>query len=291
MQVVRTAAALAVFFAADAFLSAPLAHATPRPLPFTYNYETLGEGELEVEQYVDLDPIRVYGSTSATPIWALASQFQTEFEYGITNRLELGLYVTLAPEPTGGQYSTSSGLPSLMESNGVKQRLRYRLLDEGVLPIDIGLYGELTENDHEFEIEAKVILQKRFGNLRIAANVVGEHEWYFASPQQDWIFDPSAGVTYQVTPVFQPGIDSWMWFEHTNQPAALTETMIKDTTMNLRPNVYVGPAMLFNFGKFWWSTGVYFRVTNLSYNDAKEGTVGNDIFGPLWFRTIMGISF
>jgi hypothetical protein len=267
---------------------ASVARATPRPLPFTYNYETLGEGELEVEQYVDLDPIKV-GGASGTPVWALASEFQTEFEYGITNRLELGLYITLAPEPTGGQFQVTSGLPSLMEGNGVKQRLRYRLFDEGVLPIDIGLYGELTENEREFEIEAKVILQKRFGNLRIAANVVGEHEWYFASPQQDWIFDPSAGITYQVTPVFQPGIDSWMWFEHTS--AANTDTVLRQTPLNLRTNVYVGPAILFNFGKFWWSTGVYFRVTNTSYNAVAEGTVGQDIFGPLWFRTIMGISF
>jgi hypothetical protein len=195
--------------------------------------------------------------------------------------------VTLAPEPTGAVVA-EYGLPSLTEGNGVKQRLRYRLFDEGVLPIDIGLYGELTENEREFEIEAKIILQKRFGNLRIAANIVGEHEWYFATPQQDWIFDPSAGVTYQVTPVFQPGIDSWMWLEHTNATVMPTP---EGTPLNLRPNVYVGPAMLFNFGKFWWSTGVYFRVTNLDYDAEKAGTIGQDIFGPLWFRTIMGISF
>jgi hypothetical protein len=64
-----------------------------------------------------------------------------------------------------------------------------------------------------------------------------------------------------------------------------------DTPLNLRPNVYVGPAMLFNFGKFWWSTGVYFRVTNLSYDAVKEGTLSQDIFGGVWIRTIMGISF
>jgi hypothetical protein len=36
---------------------------------------------------------------------------------------------------------------------------------------------------------------------------------------------------------------------------------------------------------------VYFRFTNLAYDAVKEGTIGQDIFGPLWFRTIMGISF
>ncbi len=259
--------------------------ATPRPLPFTYNYETLGAGELEVEQYVDMVPVQVTESNG--PAWIPATQFQTEFEYGITNRLELGLYVTLEPTPNTSEFPGST--PPLTEGTGVKERLRYRLFDEGVLPVDIGLYGELTETQDEFEIEAKVILQKRFGNLRIAANLVGEHEWLYVSPQQDWVFDPSAGVTYQVTPVFQPGIDSWMWFEQTNVRTPVT--LENQTPLNLRPNIYVGPAILLNFGKIWWSTGVYFRTTSLSYNSVKEGTIGQDAFGPLWFRMIIGLSF
>jgi hypothetical protein len=82
-----------------------------------------------------------------------------------------------------------------------------------------------------------------------------------------------------------------MWIEHTNLPANQTLTAEKQTPLNLRPNVYVGPAMLFNFGKFWWSTGVYFRVTNTSYDAVAQGTIGQDIFGEVWVRTMMGISF
>jgi hypothetical protein len=266
------------------FFTAAAASATPRPLPFTYNYETLGEGELEVEQYIDMVPVQVLG-TSGTPIWVPATQFQTEFEYGITNRLELGLYLTIAPTGNPGGQPT----PPLTEGTGAKERLRYRFFDEGVLPIDMDVYGELTETDAEFEIEAKLILQKRFGNLRIAANVVGEHEWLYASPQHDWVFDPSAGITYQVTPVFQPGIDSWMWLEHTS--TNVTPLMDGSTPLNLRPNVYVGPAILLNFGKLWWSTGAYLRVSSFGYSTAKEKTEGQDSFGPVWFRMIIGISF
>jgi hypothetical protein len=277
---------LAVASGAGLFLVVVAASATPRPLPFTYNYETLGEGELEVEQYADLTPVKVDNGTSAAGVWVPASQFQTEFEYGITNRLELGLYMTLAPTPNPSVFPQST--PPLTEGNGVKERLRLRLFDEGVLPVDIGLYGELTENEREFEIEAKIILQKRFGNLRIAANLVGEHEWYYASKQQDWVIDPSAGATYQVTPVFQPGIDSWMWSEFTNVPYLNAMGLPGGPTpFNNKPNVYVGPAILLNFGKFWWSTGAYIRVTNFDHVMSP----GVDSFGPVWFRMIIGISF
>jgi len=269
--------ALMAVLAVSASFTAATAFATPRPLPFTYNYETLGEGELDVAQYADLTPLKVL-STSNASVWVPASQFQTEFEYGITSHLELGLYMTLAPTPNGGEFAQAT--PPLTEGNGVKERLRLRLFDEGVLPVDIGLFGELTENEREFAIEAKIILQKRFGNLRIAANLVGEHAWSYASTQQDWVFDPSAGFTYQVTAVFQPGIDSWMSSEFSNP-------RVVPTPFNDKPNVYVGPAILLNFGKLWWSTGAYLRLTNFSHEMAPS----QDSFGPVWFRTIVGLSF
>jgi hypothetical protein len=261
---------------------AGLARATPRPLPFTYNYESLGEGELEIEQYVDLDPVKVLpNSGNPAGVWVPASQFQTELEYGITSHFELGLYLTLAPSPPGSEFGQPT--PSLTEGNGSKQRIRWRLFDEGKLPLDLGLYGEITENEREFEVEAKVILQRRFRNLRLMANLTGEHEWYWASSQQDWVFEPSAGLTYQVTPVFQPGLDAWMWLERS---APAIPGISGGTPFNQGPNAYVGPAVLLDFGKLWWSTGAYVRVTN--FNHTMEP--GVDAFGPIWIRMIFGIS-
>ena len=66
------------------------ARATPRSLPFTYPYDTLPEGSSEIEQYVDYVPTKVLASTGS-PVWYGVSQFQTEYEYGITHRLELGI--------------------------------------------------------------------------------------------------------------------------------------------------------------------------------------------------------
>src|SRR5580704_17066852 len=87
--------------AAGALLLVPvLARANPRPLPFTYTYDTLPRGEGEVEQYVDMTPVQGLDPNGNRARYA-ASQLQTEFEYGITDRLELGLYVTLAPTPAG----------------------------------------------------------------------------------------------------------------------------------------------------------------------------------------------
>jgi len=260
---------------------AGVARANPRPLPFTYQSETLPRGTAEVEQFVDLVPLRVLGP-SGNPIWYLASQFQTEIEYGVTDKLELSLYFTFVPN--AGDQATA--IPPLPEGNGVKQRLRYRLDDVGAWPIDVALYGELAENQREVELEAKVILQRRIGRLRLIANLWGEREYYF-SGTREWVLNPTAGATVEVNPSFHVGAEGWMRAEY---PDGFTGPR----PFNLGPVVYVGPAVMINFGKLWWTTGAYLRVSDIDRGttapDASNGYVG-DAYGRVWVRTVVGIGF
>ena len=100
--------------------SSGTSEATPRPLPFTYTYDTLGKGETELEQYVDLTPVKAIDSSSGKPVWYTATQFQTEFEHGLTDRLELGLYVAFMPSPGEQLHRTREA--TLTEGTGFKER-------------------------------------------------------------------------------------------------------------------------------------------------------------------------
>jgi hypothetical protein len=268
----------AVLVASAILLATTSARATPQPLPFTYVYETLPKGSLEVEQYVDFTPVTVLSATTGQPVRYGASQFQTEFEYGITDRLELGLYATFAPTGSAASYAPSS-LPTLTEGNGVKERLRLRFAEEGQWPLDTAVYCELVENEREFEIEAKIILQRRIRALRIVANLWGEREYEFSANQADWVINPTLGLTYQVTPMFHPGVESWLRAEFPDQAPAVRP-------FNLGPVAYVGPTAMLNFGPVWWATGAYFRVS-----DFNRVLQPGDAFGSLWIRTIIGLSF
>ena len=55
---------------------------------------------------------------------------------------------------------------------------------------------------------------------------------------------------------------------------------------NMGPHVFVGPAFLANFGRLWWSTGAYLRVTDLD----RASALGDE-FGRVWVRTIIGLGF
>jgi hypothetical protein len=253
------------------------ARANPRPLPYTYIYETLPKGDAEVELYTDLEPLRVNeggdpGSLGGS-IWYLSSQFQLEIEYGLTDRLELGLYMTLAPTDPALE-----NLPRMPEGTGIKQRLRYRFADAGQWPIDLAVYGELTENQSEIELEGKIILQRRLGLFRIAANAWVEREYYYAG-QREWVLNPAAGVVFEKWITAQPGIEYWMHAEYAG------------TNLALGPDHFLGPTVILQFGKIWWSTGVYLHLNGLNTLAANPMVIGDPFGGPIWVRTIVGISY
>lgn len=257
----RTALVLA------ALVAAPAAQANPRALPFTYTTDTLQPGAFEIEQYADLIPLVAMEPTGAQQHY-LASEFFTELEIGLRDRLELGLYFTFVP-------SARSQAADLPEKNGLKQRLRYIFADPGAWPVDVGVYGELSESEDEIELEAKVLLQRRFGRVRVASNLTAEYEWDFTG-ERDLVIDPSLGVTAEITPALHAGIDSWMRAEYRQDES-------EPRSFAVGPEAYVGPAVMASFGKLWWTVGAYARVTDPNH-DLQPG----EIYGRVWIRSMIG---
>lgn len=257
--------ALLVSHAADAF-------ANPRPLPFSYPYETLDEGELEVELYGDVTPLRVAADASdrsGARIWEPAYALQSEFEYGVSDRLELGFYQVFEAQPQDGGTNT-------MTFDGFKWRVRTRLAEAGEWPMDVGLYLELETLHDEVSLEEKVILARRLGRWHAMVNLwVEESEVRpFDESQRSFHFvvNPTAGFVYQVTPVFHPGLEYWARGE------------FGGADENDRIHHFLGPTVHLNFGKLWWSFGAYADLSHL-----RVPGLG-DVYGPVWVRTVLGLS-
>jgi hypothetical protein len=272
MRSLRTLA-LCVSIAGPTLTLAASARANPRPLPFTYQHEQLADGEVELEQFVDYTPTRALAVPSGDLAWYGLTSFTTEVEVGLSDRLELGLYLTLAPAAPQDFTST----PQPMNGNGLKQRLRYQLAPTGEWPVDVSLYGELAENEREIEIEAKVIAQRRIGPARVIANLSAEREFYFDG-HHDIVLNPSAGVTFEATPAIQPGLEYWLTAEFPEEDPPSPKPF------GLKPHSYLGPTLLLQFGKVWWTNGFYFRVSNLNHTlEAGEP------WGNVWLRSVIGI--
>jgi hypothetical protein len=268
-----------IFVLAPLLFTESVGLATPRPLPFTYPNETLPEGALELELYTDVNPLRVpaaSGDATKGNIWSPEYTLQSEFEYGLTDRVELGFYQVFeaSPEPGGD---------SPLIFDGLKWRVRTRFAEPGEWPVDVGLYLELETMHDELSLEGKVNLQRRFGPVRWMANLWAEESLSRPADTRaqgraaHFIINPTTGLTVQVTPTFHPGVEFWARGEV--KPTGDTD----QDRENDRVHYFVGPTAHLNFGKFWWSAGLYAHL-----NSTKTPAVG-DAYGPVWFRSVLGM--
>lgn len=248
------------------------AFATPHPLPFSYPYATLPSGATEVEQYVDLIPVRVArelpGSTESLP--AIRSALTTELEVGITDHLELGWYFAF-------EQSAAAAGPALRFS-GVKQRLRYRFAEEGEWPVDLGVYLEVAELYAEIEVEEKILISRRFGPVTVVSNLWIEQEYFFQRAEWKHLYHPTLGVTFEASPRVSPGLEYWVRGTFGEAPPAAAGELEE------KPHHYLGPTLLLQLGETFLSLGAYARL-----DDFGKAQAPGDPWGKLWVRALLGV--
>jgi hypothetical protein len=253
--------------------AARTARANPRQLPFSYPAETLPADAFEIEQIVDLTPVLTQDGLGTERTFSRAT-LTTEFEYGITDRLELALYLQLVDDPVVG-----SDAP--LRFDGIKQRLRYRISDPATWPVDVALYGELAELRYELEVEGKIIIQRRQGPWRFVTNLWAEREFYYEG-RREWVLHPTVGAAYEFGPHFSLGLEGWLLKEIADGDESAPKG---SDGYNAGPLGYLGPT-LFAQGKghAWLALGAYTRLTDFG-RDAQVG----DHYGRFWFRVMIGI--
>ena len=131
-----------------------------------------------------------------------------EFTYGITDRIEAAGYLDLAkPNAHGLTYA------------GSKFRLRGRLFDEAVLPVDLGWYFEIEYrknpqfNDATLEFEMRIPMQKDIGPFSVLFNPIFEKPVTGSEKHLGFEFGYSAGVYYRWMRALSPGIEFYGAFE------------------------------------------------------------------------------
>lgn len=211
---------------------------------FTYIYEakTLQQGEWEFEQWVT---------------WKTAKDntrdfdrfdFRTEIEYGVTDKFQLGLYLS------DWRYEeTSSQNKRRGDWRDVAVEGIWNLWDPTTEPLGLALYGEIKFGDELLELEGKVILQKNIGKLMVAYNATIEAEWEDSNFDEDkGKFEQTFGLSYQFSPRFLAGVE------------LLHEVFIPDWQGARGKGVlYVGPNFSYRTQNWWATLTPLFQVSNV----------------------------
>ncbi|MGD0073488.1 MAG: hypothetical protein ABSD31_04020 [Candidatus Binataceae bacterium] len=126
-----------------------------------------------------------------------------ELTYGLTDRIEAAAYLNLAmPSGRGLWYA------------GSKYRLRGRLFDEEVLPVNLGWYVELEWHktpefdDNELELELRPIIEKDLGRWSLIVDPIFEKP-IFLGPNKNkgFEFGYASAVYYRWMRCLSPGVE------------------------------------------------------------------------------------
>ena len=148
-------------------------------------YFTAERGECEVEFYNDMN-LSDLGNDGT-----YHSQHQIEFEYGVTDHLQVAYYEVYTWDRSKD-----------WERDALKVEAKLRFAEAGKWPVDVALYTEYKNPNGPREIrsdefENKMILSKDFGPWNVVGNVVFEKK---INTQSHWEYEYTAAVSYGMTP-------------------------------------------------------------------------------------------
>jgi len=165
---VRTVRIVFAFFVVFAVF-APVRESLASERRFTYTYESLvlNPGEIEIEPWTTF---RI-----GKDDYFVRIDHRLEFEAGLTRSLQTAFYLNF--------HATTAQVGDVMESefewSGISNEWKYKLKDPVADPVGMALYFEWGASTEELELEAKLILDKRWTNYLVAFNAVVEPEWEF----------------------------------------------------------------------------------------------------------------
>jgi hypothetical protein len=178
------------------------AAASERHFTYTYESQVLNPGDLEIEPWTTL--------RAGREDYYQRYDLRLEFEFGVVPNLQTALYWNFAAIAEDVEVpGAEDDRVQEFEFEGVSNEWKYKLSDSVADPIGSALYLEGTAAPAEAEIEAKVILDKRFGPMLLAFNAVGEYEWEFepGETERELVLAPVLGFGYFVTPEFMAGVE------------------------------------------------------------------------------------
>lgn len=201
-------------------------YADNRRYVWTYEYQTMTPGEVELEHYLTFQ-----GNDRENTKDAVKVTHNLELEIGMNSRFDVGIYQNFSQNPE-----------EAFQYDGFKVRTRYRLGEKGQYLADPLLYFEYKGNTDfsKHVYEGKLILARDFGSINVALNPVFEIETHEGETETMWKYN--AGMSKRIHPLFSLGIEF----------------------RGNKDHQFLGPVISHGKDGLWIALGSAFAVTNIS---------------------------
>ena len=177
-----------------------------------------------------------------------AVDFRHEIEFGVTDHLQLALYVAdwgYTEDPLANEHGfkyQDSAIEAI-----------YNLTNPTTDLLGSAVYGEARGGPEELELESKVILQKNIDRFVFAYNATLEAVWEGEHlEERAGEFSEAFGVSYEISPALLVGAE------------LLHEIDIPDWSEAEDSVLYAGPNVSYRHGNWWATITPLVQVTDIA---------------------------
>ena len=243
----------AILMAAAVAMLPATAHASDRVFSYTYQTAVLNPGDTELEPWTTL--------RAGRERHYLGFDNRLELEAGVVRNLQTALYINT--RAVNQDVTDELGEVQRAESytfQGVSSEWKYKLSDPVANAVGSAVYVEGGIAPHEAELELKLLLDKHFGDLIVAANLVGEYEREWETPgdiENEIVVEVDLGIGYRVTEAFAAGFE----LHQVNE--------LEDGSELESATLFGGPSLALSGGE-WWSV-LTFMPQLAAFAGASDG--------------------
>ncbi len=206
--------------------------ASERHFGFSYESPILQSGQKELETYSDyrFGRDRYYSALDQ----------RLEFELGLGGGVQTSLYLNFTQEMAD---DGTGKIKNSFLADGISNEWKFKLMDNLTDDFGLGLYLENGFKPDEYELETKVILDKRMGNWLWTFNLTNEPEFHYIHNTLGFSIIPSIGFGYfLVSERFFCGLEVQYWNFWYDTASPITASLFS-----------AGPVLSYS-GEDWWAT-------------------------------------
>jgi hypothetical protein len=245
---------------------------------FTYTYEsgTLPKGAREFEVW----------TTARLKREQFYARFDNrlEFEWGLTDTLMTALYLNTSAitARVGDAYQSE------YEFSSISSEWKWKLMDPVADPVGMALYAEFAGGPREAEVEAKLIFDKKIGDVLLATNLIGEYELEWEAPGEivrEIVAELVVGAAYYLTPKWTAGLELRVnnEFEREVEPNGEKEWEMEHSAL------FAGPTVGYAEESWWMTLTLLPQITALKKPEGSSGSL--DLQGYERFNARLLFSF
>ncbi|HHH52723.1 MAG TPA: hypothetical protein ENK91_03625 [Bacteroidetes bacterium] len=220
---------------------------------FTYTHQSnvLNTGNIELEIY---NTFR-YGKEN----YFARYDNRIEFEIGVLKNLQTAFYFNTSSISKAKESGENDYIIEKRIKSSFSNEWKLKLSDATINPVGMGLYFEYGIGADEFELESKLILDKRFGNFFLATNTIYELEFEPEYEHDELEFEKEQEISFNLALAYKLKKGFHITTEH------IIKSKLETGDLH-SPVLYSGIGFSLLKEKFWVNFTLLPKVTTLNKN-------------------------